>query len=193
MKTVSISFKTDTDQVLWQRAFDLAKEMHAGQTRKGSRGDPYLDHVFEVAELVYRANGNADVNLIVAAILHDVIEDSPTTREDLTRLFNTDVSDLVVELTDEEGISEADRWQAQIDHAPFISSRAKIIKTADKISNLRELFYDPPTNWPLEKQKAYVKWGVDVFKGLKGQNEKLDALFGESVSQLENKFEELSR
>jgi len=107
MKTVSLSFETDSDRGQWQKAFDLAEEMHAGQTRKGSRGDPYLDHVFEVAELVYKAIGNTDINLVVAAILHDVIEDSPTTREDLTRLFNTDVSDLVVELTDEEGISSS--------------------------------------------------------------------------------------
>ncbi len=159
------------------RAYNYAARQHAGQFRKGASGDPYINHVSEVATLVKEATGGTDENLLAAALLHDVIEDSDATHETIADLFGHDVAGLVAELTDEEGLTETARRQAQIDHAPHLSKRAKIIKVADKISNILEMRRDPPSDWSIEKRLAYLEWGEAVFEGLKGVNEELDRQF----------------
>jgi guanosine-3',5'-bis(diphosphate) 3'-pyrophosphohydrolase len=164
------------------RAF--AAEQHRGQLRKGATGNPYFNHVVEVAEMVGNAIRASDDNLVAAALLHDVIEDSEATRGSLAEMFNEDIADLVGELTDEEGLGEEARRQAQIEHASDLSDRAKIVKIADKISNIEEMHRDPPAGWSIGKRLAYLEWGEAVVMQLQGACPILEDRFRESARAL---------
>lgn len=173
-----------TNQDIVNAARDLAQEKHAGQVRKGSVREPYFEHVADVARILENVAGIKDPSIIAAAYLHDLIEDSDETEATLAERFGGDVANLVAQLTDQPGLAEADRWRAQIEHAVTLSPRAKLIKTADKISNLSEMFRDPPPAWNTAKKLAYLEWGEAVFMHTKGQSDPLDALFIETAAAL---------
>jgi (p)ppGpp synthase/HD superfamily hydrolase len=142
------------------RAADAAARWHVNQRRKGAAQEPYVTHVLEVAMLVAEATAGADPNLIVAALLHDTIEDQGVTREEIAAQFNDDVAALVAEVTDNKKLPKAERKQLQIRHAPKLTPRAKILKLADKISNLRSLATSPPADWPMQRRIDYVASGL---------------------------------
>ena len=134
------------------RAADAAARWHVDQRRKGAAQEPYVGHVLEVAMLVAEATDGADPNLIVAALLHDTIEDQGVTPEEIAARFNDDVAALVVEVTDDKMLPKAERKWLQIKHAPKLTPRGKILKLADKISNLRSLATSPPADWPMQRR-----------------------------------------
>ena len=126
------------------KAAQFAAVKHASQKRKGAAAEPYINHLIEVAGLVSNAITDPDTNLIAAALLHDTIEDTKTTREELVRAFGSDVADLVVEVTDDKSLPPSQRKRLQVEHAPGLSVRAQVIKIADKILNLRGILYSTP-------------------------------------------------
>jgi (p)ppGpp synthase/HD superfamily hydrolase len=164
------------------RACRLAAERHAGQKRKGATGEPYLNHLAEVAELVAEATGGGDPHLVAAAYLHDAVEDTATTRAELAERFGQDVADLVAEVTDDKSLPKAERKRLQIEHAPGLTPRAKVLKLADKTSNLRALAASPPVDWSVERRRDYVAWGRDVVTGLRGACPWLEARFDEAAA-----------
>src|ERR1039457_3687214 len=117
----------------------FAAEKHSGQRRKGAAAEPYINHLLEVAELVSSTLSDPDTNLVVAALLHDTIEDTGVTNEELVHAFGPDVPNLVVEVTDDKWLPKTERKRLQIVNASKISVRAQAIKLADKISNLRAI------------------------------------------------------
>jgi GTP diphosphokinase / guanosine-3',5'-bis(diphosphate) 3'-diphosphatase len=165
------------DIVLVTRAVHFAAVAHAGQKRKGSLGEPYVNHLADVAAMVALATGGKDSALVAAAYLHDAIEDQGVKRSVLVREFGRDVADLVSEVTDDKSLPKAVRKRLQVTNAPKKSKRAKILKTADKISNLKALELSPPTNWPLSRRLKYVTWARAVHVGLKGASRVLDRMF----------------
>lgn len=146
----------------------FAAERHCGQTRKGTRAAPYLNHLAEVASLVATQTDGADAPLVAAAWLHDTIEDTATSQEDLVARFGDDVAGLVLEATDDKSLPKQERKRLQEAHAPTRSDRAKILKIADKLSNLREILSDPPADWDVARRRDYVDWAVRVVAGLRG-------------------------
>ena len=158
------------------RAYDFAARRHETQRRKGTRGEPYINHLTEVAMLVAQATNWQDAALVAAGVLHDTIEDTDTKFEDVLAAFGDDIAGLVMEATDDKSLPKAERKRLQIEHAPHKSPRAKILKLADKISNLRSLEASPP-DWPLARKHAYIAWAREVAAGLKGQSKWLDDLF----------------
>jgi (p)ppGpp synthase/HD superfamily hydrolase len=128
------------------RAADAAARWHVKQRRKGAAQEPYVTHLLEVAKLVAEATAGADHNLIVAALLHDTIEDQGVTREEIAAQFSDDIADLVMEVTDDKKLPKAERKRLQIEHAPNLTARAKVLKLADKISNLRSVTTSPPAD-----------------------------------------------
>jgi guanosine-3',5'-bis(diphosphate) 3'-pyrophosphohydrolase len=148
----------------------FAAEKHAHQKRKGAAAEPYINHLIEVAQLVSIAVPEPDTNLVVAALLHDTIEDTSTTTADLIERFGQDVADLVVEMTDDKSLPKAERKRLQIEHAPKISVRAQTIKLADKISNLRSILSSPPADWNYERKRQYFEWGKRVVDALSAPN-----------------------
>lgn len=142
----------DTIQVVLKAA-QFAAVRHAGQKRKGTAAEPYINHLIEVAELVSNAIIEPDTNLVAAALLHDTIEDPKTTEEELAQAFGSDVAVLVVEVTDDKSLPDVVRKRL---HAPTLSVRAQFIKIADKISNLRAILYSPPANWDWRRRREYL-------------------------------------
>jgi guanosine-3',5'-bis(diphosphate) 3'-pyrophosphohydrolase len=162
----------------------FAAEKHAQQRRKGAGAEPYVNHVIEVAQLVAGAVAENDVALIQAALLHDTIEDTDTTEQELRERFGPDVASLVAEMTDDKALPKAERKRLQIEHAPHISVRAQTIKLADKISNLRSMLTSPPANWDYERKTQYFLWARQVVDGLSSPNAALLAEFERTYSRL---------
>lgn len=165
-------------------AYDYAARMHAGQRRKGVAAEPYINHPCEVAGLLARATGAADPVLIAAGVLHDTIEDTPATRGDLNELFGGEVAALVMEVTDDKSLAKEERKRLQIAHAASISPRARLLKIADKTSNLWSLADSPPDGWPRERRDEYLAWSEAVVANCRGGNEWLDNEFDAAVARL---------
>ena len=155
----------------------FAAEKHANQKRKGAAGEPYINHLLEVAQLVSMAITEPDTNLLMAALLHDVIEDTATTRVELIERLGQDVTALVLEVTDDKSLPKAERKRLQIEHAPKLSVRAQTIKLADKISNLRSILSSPPADWDYDRKRQYFEWGKRVVDALSQPNQVLKAEF----------------
>jgi guanosine-3',5'-bis(diphosphate) 3'-pyrophosphohydrolase len=167
------------------RAAHFAAQKHAGQRRKGAAAEPYINHLLEVAELVSSALAEPDTNLVIAALLHDTVEDTGVTKEVLVETFGSDVADLVMEVTDDKSLPKAERKRLQIVHASQISVRAQVIKLADKISNLRGILDSPPADWSGERKQEYFEWAKRVVDGLSAPNEMLRAEFERLYRQSE--------
>jgi (p)ppGpp synthase/HD superfamily hydrolase len=156
------------DLQLVSQAACFAAERHSGQTRKGNRAAAYLNHLAEVAALVASQTNGSDAALVAAAWLHDTIEDTATNHEDLVRRFGEDVAALVMEATDDKSLPKEERKNLQEIHAASRSPRAKILKIADKLSNVREILTDPPADWDVVRRRDYIEWAVRVVAGLRG-------------------------
>lgn len=159
------------------RALAFAAHKHRDQRRKDAQASPYINHPIALADVLANEAGVDDVNVLCAAILHDTVEDTETTPEELAQHFGQTICDIVLEVTDDKALAKADRKQAQIDHAPHISPEAQLVKLADKICNLRDMIDAPPAEWPLERRQQYFDWAKQVIDGLRGRDAKLEALF----------------
>jgi GTP diphosphokinase / guanosine-3',5'-bis(diphosphate) 3'-diphosphatase len=168
------------------KAAHFAAIKHTNQSRKGLAAEPFINHLLEVAELVSSTLSEPDTNLTVAALLHDSIEDAAATKEELVQIFGTDVAALVGEVTDDKLLPKADRKRLQIDNAPNKSVRAQAITLADKVSNLRSMFSDPPTDWTTERKREYFEWAKQVVDRLTAPNpilkKEFECLYQNSVS-----------
>jgi guanosine-3',5'-bis(diphosphate) 3'-pyrophosphohydrolase len=167
-------------------AAHFAAGKHARQRRKGAAAEPYLNHLIEVAQLVSNALSEPDANLIAAALLHDTIEDTETTKEELISRFGSDVADLVAEVTDDKSLPKQERKRLQIENAPKISARAQIIKLADKISNMRAILFSPPSNWDFQRKKEYFTWAKRVVDGFNEPNPILFAEFQKTFREFDD-------
>ena len=154
-------------------AANFAARVHAEQTRKGAAAEPYINHLIEVAELVALSGEESDVNLIVACFLHDVVEDTPVTQDEIRELFNEDVASLVMEVTDDKTVPKQKRKALQIQTAPHKSVRAQTLKLADKIANLRAILLSPPPDWTSERKREYFDWAKAVVSGFTEPNQYL--------------------
>lgn len=121
--------------------------------------------------------GIDDERVLVAAVLHDTIEDTETTEQELLRLFGKDVADIVMEVSDDKSLPKDERKRLQVEHAGSISRRAKLVKLADKICNVRDIARHPPADWPIERKRAYFDWAKSVVDRMRGVHPGLEAIF----------------
>jgi (p)ppGpp synthase/HD superfamily hydrolase len=163
-------------------AADFAARRHSGQQRKGRGSEPYVNHLAEVANLLSIAADGTDAELVAAGWLHDTIEDTATTREELAQEFGERVTALVVEVTDDMTLPKQERRQKQIVDAPRKSPGAKLIKIADKISNIRARILPQPSQEERDDLIDYVGWAEKVVAGCRGVNAVLDRMFDETVT-----------
>jgi (p)ppGpp synthase/HD superfamily hydrolase len=161
----------------------FAAEKHAQQKRKGFAAEPYINHLIEVAQLVTGALSEPDTNLVIAALLHDTIEDAGVSGEELTERFGPDVAHLVAELTDDKSLLKQERKRLQIENAPKKSVRVQTIKLADKISNLRAVLYSPPVDWTEQRKAEYFGWAKQVVDGFTAPNPTLKAEFERTLNE----------
>ena len=167
------------------KAADAAARWHVNQRRKGAAQEPYINHLVEVALLVAEATGGSDTNLVIAALLHDAIEDQQVPRDLIAKTFGEDVASLVEEVTEDKSLPKAVRKDDQVRTAATKSPRARILRLADKTSNLRTVAVSPPVDWSVERRKEYVAWSRKVAKGLRGINQKLEEQFDNAAGAAE--------
>ena len=158
----------------------FAAHKHRDQKRKGADAVPYINHPIAVASVLANEAGITDTATLAAALLHDTIEDTDTTAQDLETAFGQEVAGVVVEVTDDKKLDKAERKRLQIVHAPHISRRAKLVKLADKICNLRDISRSPPTDWSIERRREYFDWAKQVVDGLPKVNESMEQAFEEA-------------
>ena len=143
------------------RAEAFARDRHSGQNRKGAAQEPYADHLAEVADFTARHGG--DEVAIAAAWLHDTVEDCDDTDfPELERLFDSRVTDVVREMTDDKSLPKERRKELQIAEAPNKSPRAAVLKLGDKTSNVRGIGMSQPEGWSLDRCHAYLDWAKAV-------------------------------
>lgn len=163
-------------------ALDFAAEKHRDQRRKGIEASPYINHPIQVAE-VLATHGNIDeLTTLMAAVLHDTIEDTDTTEDDLEKLFGAEVAGVVSEVTDDQGLPKRERKRLQVEHTPHLSDRAKQIKIADKSCNVRDIGSKPPEDWDEARKLEYFDWAEKVVAGCRGINNPLEAYFDECLA-----------
>lgn len=163
----------DTSRLL--RALRFSAHKHRDQRRRDVKASPYINHPIEVASVLADVGGVTDVSALIGAILHDTIEDTKTTGAELEGEFGRDVRALVEEMTDDKTLRKTERKRLQIEHAPSLSDRAKLIKLGDKICNVRDVTHTPPAGWPTERRLEYLDWTAAVVSGCRGVNAKLEA------------------
>ena len=166
---------------LISEAADFAARRHTGRQRKGRGNEPYVNHLAEVANLLSTASDATDAELVAAGWLHDTIEDTATTREELAQKFGERVATLVVEVTDDMTLPKAERRYKQVVDAPRKSPGAKLIKIADKVSNIRARIVPQPNQAERDELMDYVAWADKVVAGCRGVNAVLDRMFDETA------------
>jgi (p)ppGpp synthase/HD superfamily hydrolase len=154
-------------------ALKFAAQKHSRQRRKDSEATPYINHPIAVAQLLSRVGRITDLPTLQAAILHDTIEDTDTTPEELEGNFGQEVRLIVQEVTDNKSLPKQERKRLQVEHAPNLSAPAKLIKLADKICNVSEITATQPANWPLERKLEYLDWADRVISGCRDCSQSL--------------------
>lgn len=155
----------------------FAAHKHRDQRRKDAKASPYINHPIALANVLANEAQVRDVVVLMAALLHDTIEDTDTTAEELNAHFGKLVTEIVVQVTDDKGLKKAERKRQQVLHASSISHSAKLVKLADKICNLRDINVSPPADWTLERKREYFDWAKQVVDQMRGANSKLESLF----------------
>ncbi|RKZ72618.1 MAG: phosphohydrolase [Gammaproteobacteria bacterium] len=163
-------------------ALKFAAKKHRDQRRKDQGATPYINHPIEVAETLWFQGNVRDMITIVGALLHDTLEDTNATTEEIRQQFGEQVLALVQEVTDDKSLPKLERKRLQIEHAPHQSARAKQVKLADKICNVTDIINSPPHNWSLKRCQEYIDWSKQVVAGLRGINPALEACYDAIVT-----------
>ncbi len=165
-------------------ALGYAADKHRNQRRKGAEATPYINHPIALAVVLNQEGGIGDIAVLCAALLHDTLEDTDATLEELQQRFGLEIAGLVAEVSDEKALPKADRKRLQVEHAPGLSDGAKLVKLADKICNLRDIAACPPADWSAARKREYCEWAKQVVDGLRGIHPGLEKKFDEAYSRL---------
>lgn len=173
----------EQDLKLLLKALSFSALKHKDQRRKDVAASPYINHPISLASILCNEAHVTDVEVICGALLHDTVEDTDTNFEELEREFGAAIRDIVADVTDDKTIKDpAVRKQLQIDHAAHTSDKAKLVKLADKISNLRDVAHNPPPDWPLQRRQEYFDWAKKVIDQVRGVHSGLEVIFDEAYS-----------
>ena len=162
---------------LFLKALVFAADKHKNQRRKDADASPYINHPIALANILVNEGGVTDINVLCGAILHDTIEDTETTKEELIQQFGEKITSIVLDVTDDKTLLKAERKLKQIEHASHASHEAKLVKLADKISNMRDILASPPRDWTEDRKKEYFDWAGKVIDQIRGTNSKLENIF----------------
>ena len=161
------------------KAVSFAAEKHRLQRRKDPEASPYINHPIAVAQVLWHEAQTQDFLAVTAALLHDTVEDTDTTVDELRIEFGEEVARIVAEVTDDKDLPKAARKRAQVEHAPHLSLSAQRVKIADKICNLRDVAKNPPANWTLQRRREYFDWAAEVVGKIPEKHGRLSELFDE--------------
>lgn len=176
------------DLSLFLKALNFSAVKHRNQRRKDEEASPYINHSIEVANVLWTIGRIDDIVTLIGALLHDTIEDTKTTPEEISINFGEDVLALVLEVSDNKELPKEVRKTKQIEQAPYLSPRAKQLKLADKICNISDILNFPPRNWSQQRKIDYLEWANCVIAGLRGANAQLEAHFDGLLAEGRNKL-----
>lgn len=165
------------------QAVDFAATRHRMQRRKDLEHTPYINHPVAVARLLAVEGGVTDTEILIAAVLHDVLEDTDTQPAEIEDLFGSRILGLVLEVTDDKSLPKQQRKQIQVDKAASSSESARLVKLADKICNLRDMHDTPPADWSIERRREYYDWARAVVDNLGNVHAGLQRLFDEQYAK----------
>jgi guanosine-3',5'-bis(diphosphate) 3'-pyrophosphohydrolase len=174
---------TEQKELLILRAIDFAARKHRDQRRKDEEASPYINHPISVSLLLAEIGGIADAEILSAAILHDTLEDTATTPEELEAVFGIRIRKLVEEVTDDKRLPKARRKELQIEHASQLSADAVLIKLGDKISNVLDVTNSPPADWNIQRRREYLDWAEAVIKNCRKINAALEQRFSHVLAE----------
>ncbi len=174
---------TEPDDILILRAVDFAARKHREQKRKDKEASPYINHPISVALLLADIGGVRDPEVLAAAILHDTLEDTKTTPDELEAIFGSRVRRLVEEVTDDKRLPKQERKKLQIEHARHLSPEAALLKLGDKISNVRDVAHSPPVEWNFRRRMEYLDWAEAVVNNCPKVNPALEKRFAEVLDE----------
>ena len=180
---------TSSDLALLLHALSFAAYKHRDQRRKDREASPYINHPIAVASIIANIGGVDDLVTLVSALLHDTIEDTETTGDELEREFGPEVRKVVEEVTDDKALPKAERKRLQIEHARHISSRARLVKLGDKICNIRDVSEAPPAHWSIERRREYLDWTEQVVAGCRGTNPALEQFYDEYLASARDRLQ----
>ena len=168
---------SENDLKMLLKALAFAAHKHRDQRRKDVESSPYINHPISLASILCNEGHVTDTEVICAALLHDTVEDTDTTAEELEQEFSAAIRHIVMDVTDDKTLGKAERKQRQVDHAADICDQAKLVKLADKISNLRDVAGNPPAGWDVKRRREYFDWAKAVIDRLRGVHGPLEDLF----------------
>jgi guanosine-3',5'-bis(diphosphate) 3'-pyrophosphohydrolase len=169
-----------SDLILILEAACFAADKHRRQRRKDVEATPYINHSIQVATILAVEGGVQDVEIIAAALLHDVVEDTGTSIVEIGERFGRRVASIVNEVTDNKDLLPAERKRRQITSAKLKSYGAKLVNLADKIANVRDITSAPPADWGCGRKANYCEWSKEVIDQLRGTNRRLEVAFDKS-------------
>ena len=169
------------------KALAFSAEKHTKQRRKDIEESPYINHPIALANILAQ-RWVIDENVLCAAILHDTLEDTETTADELRKHFGEKITSIVLEVTDDKSLDKEVRKQLQIDHAASLSKEAKLVKLADKIANITDIINTPPAKWTKERKLEYFAWAKAVIANLRGAHQGLEKDFDDLINT--NLFQE---
>jgi len=167
------------------KALSFAAEAHRNQRRKGAAQEPYINHLIEVFDLVAQTTSATDMDTLIAALLHDVVEDTPRTYEDVARRFGERVAEIVRENSDDMTLPKAERRRARIAAMAHKSREARIVKLADVISNLRAIAVSPPAGWSAERKLGYLDDCRQLVAAAGSTEASIERIFDETAADVE--------
>jgi GTP diphosphokinase / guanosine-3',5'-bis(diphosphate) 3'-diphosphatase len=179
---------SDKELGLFFTALRFSADKHRNQRRKDTANSPYINHPIEVADVLWHVGGIREVPTLIAAVLHDTLEDTDTRPQEIQDQFGEAVLRFVMEVTDDKSLPKAERKRLQIETAAHKSPQAKCIKLADKICNLRDITQSPPAGWPLERIQEYLLWTEKVVAGLRGTNPGLEIRYDQELARGKTKY-----
>ena len=176
---------TDSELCLLMKAIHFAADKHRNQRRKDINASPYINHpiAVAVAQTLLDIGHVMHVPTLAAAVLHDTIEDTETSHEDLVREFGVEVANIVMEVTDDKSLEKQERKRRQVEHARHLSDAAKQVKLGDKICNVTDILSSPPADWTDARKREYLEWAADVVNEVRGANAELEEHFDRLVSR----------
>ncbi len=179
---MEINLKPNSAVAIVLAASAFAAHKHRDQRRKGADASPYINHPIAVANVLANEAGITDPTILAAALLHDTIEDTATTPQELEAEFGAQIAAVVAEVTDDKSLPKQERKRLQIEHAATLSEQAKLVKLADKICNVRDMSRSPPVNWSLERKAEYFVWAKQVVDAVRGVSPVLESLFDQEFA-----------
>ena len=165
------------------KAAHIAAEKHRDQRRKDIHASPYIIHPISVALAISQIGGVDDPEILAAALLHDTLEDTETTPEELEAEFGKKVCEYVLDVSDDKTLPKDERKRRQIEHAKQISKGAALIKLGDKISNVTDVINSPPEGWDINRRKEYLDWAEKVIENCPKVNDRMENKFKEIIKQ----------